>query len=101
MDQKQKQKKTKHLTANDKYSNPLLTVPRLQRFYLVGCICELKKKKEGGETILITVIFLITNAMSAFQSSWGGQWELCSKLCLSFYIGIRACSLDHNTPGTI
>lgn len=72
---------------------------------LVGCICVLKKKKkkkEGQrEIILMTAIFLIHDAMLVFQSSWVGQWELCSKLCLNFYNGIRACSPGHNTPGTI
>lgn len=56
---------------------------------LVGCICVKKKKKK--EQSLLTMIFLINNAMWVFQSSWGGQWELCSKLCLSFYNGIQAC----------
>lgn len=79
----------KRFTANSKgYPNPLLlTVPR---FCLVGCICVKKKKKKKG-TILITVIFLINGAMLVFQSSGVGQWELCSKLCLSFYSGIQAC----------
>lgn len=79
--------------------NPLLTVPRLQLFsWLHMCV---KKKKEGGETNLITAVFLINNAMLVFQSSWGGPWELCSKPYLSFYNDTQACSLDHNTPGTI
>lgn len=91
----EKKKKASHCKRQILY--PSINSAEITAVYLVGCICVLKKK--GGETILITVIFLINNAMLAFQSSWGGQWELCSKPCLSFYSGIPACSLDHNTPG--
>lgn len=96
--QGEKKKKIKYLTANHKSPNPLRTVPRLQLFsWLHMCV----KGGRGRATIRITAIFLINNARLAFQSSWAGQWELCSKLYLSFYNDSQACSRGHNTPGTI
>lgn len=89
-----KKKKASHCKRQILY--PSINSAEITAVYLVGCLRVLKK---GGETILITVIFLINNAMLAFQSSWGGQWGLCSRPCLSFYSGTQACSLDHNTPG--
>lgn len=78
----------KHLTANSKEPQPSTNSAKVTTIYLVAYVLKKKKKQEQS---LLTVIFLINNAMLVFQSSWGGQWELCSKLCSSFYNGIQAC----------
>lgn len=102
MDERKKKKEKTKKSISLQTTNPLTLYEQCQDYNcLVGCMCVKKKGVGGGVTILITAIFLINNAMSAFQSSWGGQWELCSKLYLSFYNDIQACSLGHNTPGTI
>lgn len=80
---------------------PSMNSAKIITVELVAYVCVKKQKQKQKGTILITAIFLIKDAMSVSQSSWVGQWELCSKLCLNFYSGIQACSPGHNTPGTI